>query len=59
MRVERLGSLVPGYRVPFHINGTLKYYTCQHDKDHGTDYVKIEGKRLTNENCPFGEEIDI
>ena len=59
MKVERLGSLIAGYRVPFLINGELRYYTCQHDKNKGMDYINIEGKRLNNENCPFGEEIQI
>ena len=58
-KVERLGSMIPGCRLPVYVNGVLKYYTVQHDKDKGTDYIKIEGKRLTNDNFPFGEEITI
>lgn len=59
MKVERLGSMIPGMRCPVHIDGELKYYTVQHDKDSGGDFIKINGKRLTNDNFPFGEEIEI
>lgn len=59
MRVERLGSMISGTRCPVHVDGELKYYTVQHDGEKGIDYIKINGKRLTNDNFPFGEEITI
>lgn len=57
MKVERLGSMIPGTRCPLYINGELKYYTVQHDKDKGIDFVKIDGKRLIADRLPFGEEV--
>ena len=59
MKIERLGSMISGTRCPVYVDGKLKYYTVQHDKEKGNDFIKIDGKRLTNDNFPFGEEITI
>lgn len=59
MKIERLGSMISGTRCPFYVNGKIKYYTVQHDKDKQTDYIKIDGKRLTADRLPFGEEVTV
>lgn len=59
MKIERLGSMISGTRCPVYVDGNLKYYTVQHDRENGIDFIKINGKRLTNDNFPFGEEITI
>ena len=59
MKIERLGSMISGTRCPVYVDGKLKYYTVQYDKEKEIDFIKIDGNRLTNDNFPFGEEITI
>ena len=45
MKLERLGSMISGTRCPVYIDGKLKYYTVQHDKEKGIgwEWQSIDG----------------
>lgn len=59
MKVERLGSMVPGVRIPIMINGKqAKNYMCQVDK-RGKVFIEINNTKLYEPNFPMGEEITI
>ncbi len=59
MKVERLGSMVPGVRIPIMINGKqVKHYQCRVD-DSGRTFMEINNKKLYEHNFPMGEEITI
>lgn len=59
MKLERMGSMVTGMPCPINIDGRIKYYKVQSDKQHITPYVKILGKKFTETTLPMDSVIEL
>lgn len=57
-KVERIGSMIPGFRCPFMVNGKTKYYNVKEDSK-GTYAVVFDGRKVRENEVPFGEEVEL
>lgn len=57
-KMERLSSMVNGLKCTVMLNGRIRYFVCKEDA-RGKLYIQPEGKKVTEEECPMGEEIFI
>ena len=59
MKIERLGTMVAGMPCPINIDGCIKYYKVQTDKQRVSAYVEIRGKKFTEKTLPMGEIVEL
>ena len=56
--VERVSSMVEGLPCVVMVNHKVKNFPVHHEHN-GRTYIKLNGKRMHEEDLPFGIEVEI